>query len=642
MILSLAVASTVPAMAYRHEPFDRSRIYWDTSSKCVPISSPSGYGRMIQLQDGRLMMTGGAWSRGVECTFSTNYGKTWSAPEVILRNDSNWEYCNPDMIQLEDGTLLMGINPRPSQPYTEDRPFSIDVIRSTDNGKTWSDMIRVHTASHIGEDGCWEPAFLELPSGEVHCYFSLELVNSNDQQIMMSRSYDKGLTWTPAQRVSYRQGSRDGMPVAILTDNGEIVVTIEDNGQPGYRGFRATSFRCTLEQNWNDFWVDANSPNRSMLLVNSDDLKYLSAGPYIRKLPNGETIASWMGEKPSTENLGIDYYNHFVAVGDADARNFRCANTSFYVPDGGVASWGSINVADDGCVYAIAGTYNGGQTEGNALIKGTPRMGFDAAFGTPVLDGKPTKDAWVYPQGKQLTMGSQTGCRTEADFLYDNENLYLYAYVMDQDIITDAVDRDGLFLYLDVAGCCDTYPQTGMFRFFFGTDGNVVMRRGASGKWQPEESPAEVRYVLNLGKKYYMMEVAIPWTLLGEASAPSPDREMRMNLQVRDRRQNSLVYESIPEALDKSSWTWPEFSLGESAGIAAPVAEGYSRPTITVDGAEVRVAGGPEVSRLALYTLSGTVAAIAEGPSVPLPEHGIYVAKATFVDGSAKSQLIHY
>jgi len=631
-VLSVVTSEMFTASALRHEPFDRSRIYWDMSTRCVPLSPPSGYGRMIQLQDGRLMMTGGAWSRGVECTFSTDYGKTWSTPQLIIGNTPQWEMCNPDIIQLEDGTLLLGINPRPSQPYSEGRPFSIDVMRSTDGGKTWSDMIRVHTASHIGDDGCWEPAFLQLPSGEVHCYFSLELVGNNDQEIMLSRSFDNGATWTKAQRVSYRQGHRDGMPVAILTDNGEIVVTIEDNGQPGYDGFRATSFRCTLEQNWNNFWVDGNSANRSKLLMNDQDLKYRSAGPYIRKLSTGETVASWMGEKAGLENCGIDLYHHLVAVGDADARNFKCVNTSFYVPEGGRANWGSINVADDGCVYAIAGAYEGGQTEGNSLIKGTPRKGFEAAFGVPELDGSPAKDAWAYKNGKQLTMGSQTGCRTEADFLYDNENLYFYAYVQDKDIITDAVDKDGIFLYLDVAGCCDTYPQEGMFKFFFGTDGKATVRRGGSNRWQSETEATGVEYVLNLNKRYYMMEVAIPWSMLGEACAPPSSREMRMNIQVRDRRSDALLFETIPEALDKASWTWPEFALlpgGTGAISTTEIAETH----IAVSGNEVSVETDAEVSCLEVYTVSGSLIVSAPGSRVSLSSPGIYIAHAILSTG---------
>ena len=63
--------------AARHEPYDRSRIYWDQSTRCLPLPNSGGYGRMIQLQDGRLMVMGG-YAGGVAFTFSSDYGKTWT------------------------------------------------------------------------------------------------------------------------------------------------------------------------------------------------------------------------------------------------------------------------------------------------------------------------------------------------------------------------------------------------------------------------------------------------------------------------------------------------------------------------------------------------------------------------------------
>ena len=572
--IGLLLLTSVAAQAVRHEPFERSRIYWDMNTRRVPLSPPSGYGRLIELQDGRLLMMGTAWSRGIEVTYSSDSGDHWTSPQTVIRHPDKYELCNPDFVQLPDGTILLGLNYRPVEPYSEDRPFTIGVLRSEDNGLTWSKMTRVHTASHLGQDGCWEPAFLLLPSGEIHCYFSLELEGNNDQQIMLSRSYDNGLSWTPAQRVSYRQGHRDGMPVAILTDNGEIVYSIEDNGQPGYNGFRATTIRCTLEDNWSS-WVDAGSANRSKMLVSSADLSHISAGPYIRKLPGGETVMSWMGECEGTDGKGIDYYHHFVAVGDADCRNFRCTNHSFYVPEGGRASWGSVNVDNAGNVYAVAGTYAGGQTEGNAVIRGRALKGFEAPYGTPKLDGTPSKDAWTYPMGRQLTMGSQTGNRFEMDFLYDDQNLYFYAYAVDPEIrLEEPIDKDGITLWLDVAGCCDTYPQEGMYKFFFGADGTISMRRGEGNRWQAEElDPEGVVCEKRVSKRFYVFEGAIPWSVLGEQGAPSPDRAMRFNVQQRDLRTGEVRYESIPDATDRSSWTWPELRLGENTGIDVPEAD---------------------------------------------------------------------
>lgn len=630
-VFVLFALSVLTAVAAKHAPYDRSRIYWDLTTRVDAMGWGGNYGRMVQLLDGRLMIVGG-YGGGLAYTLSEDYGATWSTPEMIVRHPAGYHYGSPDFTQLADGTILVGLNPRPSEPYSEDRKFGIRVMRSADCGKTWSAPIFVFDAEYYGEDGCWEPSFLQLPSGEVQCYFSVELKGCGDQEIMISRSFDNGLTWGPAERVCYRAGFRDGMATAIITDAGEIVGIIEDFGHSNYYWSpRATTFRCTLEDNWSR-WVDAGSRNREMIFERQEDKKYNSAAPYIRKLPGGETVASWMGNSDGRSTTEINRYPLFVAVGDADARNFKAVSMPFCRGESEFANWGSLGVADDGYLYALA---NVGQTGSGCvlgLIKGMPRKGFEAGYGTPVLDGNPAKDAWIYPAGKQLTMGSGIGNRMEMDFLYDNDNLYFYAYVVDRDIITDAVDKDGLFLYLDVAGCCDTYPQEGMFKFFFGPDGTATLRRGSGGKWLPEVSPQEITYALDAHKTFYRMEVAIPWSLLGETKAPGAGRAMRVNVQVRDRRSNALKIESIPETTDKSSWTWPEFTLGENTAVETTGAD--RKATLTADGREVTVESVAQVTGIEAYTPEGVLAATGSGDRLTVPSHGIYLIRVRFVDGS--------
>ena len=576
-IISLALLTGVAAQAVYHEPYDRSRIYWDPNTRVDAMPWGGNYGRMVQLIDGRLMIVG-RYGGGLCYTISTDYGAHWTEPKKIVNKPSGFDYGSPDFTQLSDGTLLVGLNPRPNEPYSPDRKFGIEVMRSTDLGKTWEGPIPVFEAEYYRGDGCWEPSFLELPSGEVQCYYSVELKGCGDQEIKISRSFDGGLTWGASERVCYRAGWRDGMATAIITDANEIVGIIEDFGHGDYLGSpRATTFRCSLEDNWST-WVNASSPNRQMIFANNNDKKHNSAAPYIRKLPNGETMASWMGNSDGRTTTEIDKYPLFVAVGDADARNFKAVAPAFYRNENEFANWGSIAYADDGYCYAMAnvGTYGGGCVLG--LIKGRPLKGFEAPFGTPVLDGSPQKDAWTYPSARQLAMGSQTGNRVAFDFLYDNDNLYISAYGADKDIrLDETIDKDGFFISLDVAGACDTYPQEGMYRFFFGADGTISLRRGSDNRWQAEElNPEGVKVESRVAKTYYYFEIAIPWTLLGESTPPSPERTMRINVQQRDRRERGLFYESIPDTNERSSWTWPEFRLGENTGIDVPEADAAS------------------------------------------------------------------
>ena len=226
-----------------------------------------GYARIIELQDGRLMAV--CESGGIKIAFSEDKGSTWGSATKIVSNPAGIRECVPDLIQLSDGTIIVAYNPRPTSPYSEERKFGIRCKRSTDGGQTWSDEIFVNDALHTFADGCWEPSMLELPSGELQLYFADEgpYTSNNDQQISLCRSMDGGQTWSQAQKICYRQGSRDGMPVPVLLkDESQIVVIIEDNGW-GYGDFFPTTVRTSLQNNWhNNYWVNATDPNREKTL----------------------------------------------------------------------------------------------------------------------------------------------------------------------------------------------------------------------------------------------------------------------------------------------------------------------------------------------------------------------------------------
>ena len=156
----------------RVTPYSGSRIFWDKTTETVIF--PSGnYGRLVQLIDHRLMAVA-QFGPGIGISVSSDLGKTWRTPVNIAPSPTNITNSVPDIYQLKDGTILVGYNPRPKEPYSSDRKFGIRLRRSTNNGATWSSEIFVFDASYANADGCWEPAFLELPSGEVQCYFANE------------------------------------------------------------------------------------------------------------------------------------------------------------------------------------------------------------------------------------------------------------------------------------------------------------------------------------------------------------------------------------------------------------------------------------------------------------------------------------
>lgn len=585
---------------------------------------------------------------GVSVCYSGDNGNIWSSPERIIQSAPNVPYAVPDVIQLTNGDIIVGFNPRPSSPYTEDRKFGIRCIRSVDNGETWSEPIFIYDAQHEKRQGCWEPCFLELPTGELQCYFANEnnFPNSNEQEISMCRSFDNGLTWGEANRICFSNGSRDGMPVPILTDNNEIVVIIEDNGWGnGYNGFRATTVRTTLDDNWSN-WVPRNNNNREMIFANAADKTFISAAPYIRRLGKDETIASWQGDRGEREGMGEDCYEMSVGVGDADGRNVKAIVSPFGLSTSQHGLWNSVTALDDGTVFAL--TSIGDVGKGNAIysMTGYAKKGFEASYGTPVINGSSSKETWTKKNARQIFLGSNsTRNLATMDFLYDENNLYFFARVVDRNIFTDKVDDDGITLALDVENCCDTYPQKGMYRIFMDVNGSLKFYAGESNKWNEIDNPESINYVVNIKSSYYEMEIAIPWNVLGCTSAPI-NNDMRCYVEVSDRRDGELVKEKIPESILRQSWTWPEFNLlpNENSGIndiSCDISGDNAMVNIRYENGNVCVESSRDIINVSLYSVSGTriVARKYDGNEANLNVSGmkgIYIVEVTLCDGLKK------
>ena len=578
LLLSLPLCTKAATVAR----YSGSRIFWDARNP-VTVFNGGGYARMIELQDGRLLAC--CESGGIKICFSHNKGKTWTSPVLIAPNANNTPNCVPDLIQLSDGTIIVGYNPRPSTPYTEDRRFGIRVRRSTDNGKTWSQEIFVYDADYVFENGCWEPSFLELPSGELQLYFADEspYTTTGEQQISLCRSFDGGLTWSEPQRISYRSGYRDGMPVPVLlADKKTIVVAIEDNGWSGVGDFVPTTVRTTLGNNWkNNFYVNGSSSQRNRC-VNHNYCPVAKGGaPYLRVLPNGETVLSHQSTYGDGDNMKM-----YVYVGNKQAKDFRAMSKPFQQGTTKGCWWNSLAVIDTGIVVAV-----GGLDGKIVMMKGYPMKQFMAPYSSQLTDGRLSSDESYYSSSaKQVPMGNETGTFSYADFSYDRDKLYMTCQVYRRAARSEEPFPDGVIFYVESKGLSTDVPMPTAYRFNMLPDGTLTMSKGNGRDWVQASLPT-VQAASVVVATNYRLELAIPWSAIGLEEAPV-EGNITVNIEVVTGDGSQQLVERIPDTSPTKPATWVSLKLIEPTdpsgiGILPPSLPDGEGRTYDLSGLEI-------------------------------------------------------
>lgn len=350
----LAQAHKTPMQTAPPRP---ARIEWDARTLVRVVSGT--YGRMIRLR--------GIRDGGILCCYeaggkswvvrSRDDGKSWGPP-LLVKEIARASAANPELLQLKSGRLLLFYNQRPHRaeppaaPAEERLRFGIGVCLSDDNGRTWrSGDPLVFQAGHDAERGCWEPAGIQLPSGEVQLFFANEApyAPSHDQEITRLRSHDGGASWSAPEKVAHRAGHRDGMPVPLMLRDGMLLLGIEDNGlapgnslQPAIislgRGQKLPSVDGTSHRRWGA---------ASLPLPGS----VYAGAPYIVQMAGGETILSCQSNEGGRQQPAMTVY-----VGDSQARRFQNPTLPFATPTHISGSWNALFVKDTSTITAISDT----------------------------------------------------------------------------------------------------------------------------------------------------------------------------------------------------------------------------------------------------------------------------------------------
>lgn len=337
-------------------PLKEKHIVWDQKTlrkvSTTETGKSSGYGRMIQLADKSLICVYES-SGSTVLVRSSDLGLTWSSEEIIAARKEGVNMAVPDLLQAKNGRLIVFYNPRPDGK-SPDKKFGIRCKSSDNDGKSWSAEKVLYEADWQFENGCWEPSAVQLPNGEIQLFFANEsdYRQSNAQNISLLRSVDNGNTWTKVREVvSFRKGFRDGMPVPILLKNRkEVAFAIEDNGDGNFKPY---IIKNSLVENWLKF-VDADSKNRRYALAEPLAKEIYAGAPYLRQLKTGETILSYQGTEGRINDM--NHADMKVVIGDENARNFGSKSVPFLIPEGKSCLWNSLTVLDDDTIIAVTST----------------------------------------------------------------------------------------------------------------------------------------------------------------------------------------------------------------------------------------------------------------------------------------------
>lgn len=344
-------------------------INWNPGT--LQLIEPGGcYGRMAALQDNATLafvceQRKGTPHPSIWFRESRDNGQTWS-PACEIASWTQGALANPELLLLRDGSLLCFYNQRPVK-HSGAR-HAIAVTRREKGAATWSPPHTLYQAGKERNDGCWEPAAIELPSGEIQLFFANEnpYRASDEQEVTLMRSHDSGRSFSPPERIGFRAGFRDGMPVPLaLNNNAGITVAIEDNGLDN-TAFKPAILFTRLDDSWCSGTRIPGHPDRWGALAIPLSAATYAGAPYLRQFANNTTILSF---QMSTSGE-MRHSRAAVCLGDAQAQNFGTPSFPFPETPKHPQLWASLCVTGKKTIKAlVTATFN--NTNGIWSIDGT-------------------------------------------------------------------------------------------------------------------------------------------------------------------------------------------------------------------------------------------------------------------------------
>ncbi|MCR4920440.1 MAG: exo-alpha-sialidase [Bacteroidaceae bacterium] len=571
-ILLLLWGAATKAQTYS----DGIRICWDY--KTQKFLTGGVYSRLKMLSDGSLACV---YSAGPDVYMRRAINGRWqTAIKVASDPKGQYNYTNSELLELADGRLMYAWNARAKDGTGV--PYKIMVAYSSTKGRTWTGEQTLYVAGTTWNEGCWEPAMMQLPSGEVQLFFANEYnVSNNNQNIMLLRSTDNCQTWQVPEVVSFRSGSRDGMPVPLCLQNGKsLVFAIEDNGLNG--NFKPVIIHTTVEDNWHSGTVTGSSSHRWSALASTDALaaSVYAGAPYIIQLSSGETLLSCQS---SEGRSSADYPIMQVYVGNSSAKNFLCRSTPFpFVGEEKTqVQWCAMEQTDDSTVMATSSVTNRASQNGIWITSGHifhPITALHAAKGAIDWESQPVG----------MFIGSESQAQANIRTAWDEDSLYLHFEVTDATVVeapegSAPWDSDGVEFYLDRNKRGGEKISTGMYKVLLNVKGETFAERAQISSWSSWAT--SMRTQVTATAKGYEMLIVMPWSDI-VSRPPKNDFTVFFKLHNNDNT-GSVIHENMSGGNPDRPLTWLRCTLSnEETGIASPKSspKGKEGACYSIDG----------------------------------------------------------
>lgn len=175
---------------------------WERGGKVVFPSQTFDEHMIVELNDGRLWMTARTGKEGIQQSFSSDGGYTWSAPQKYLKNQSARHFIR----RLASGDLLL-IKHGKINERTKKRSHLTAYI-SKDDGKTWLGGLLLDE-----RDGVSYPDGFEAPDGTIYIAYDYNRAKNGDYLLAK---------FTEQDVLAKKIGSAQGVLQSLISRPGKI------------------------------------------------------------------------------------------------------------------------------------------------------------------------------------------------------------------------------------------------------------------------------------------------------------------------------------------------------------------------------------------------------------------------------------